>query len=87
MIRVRGAVRWFCLAAAAASGIACLLFAWMYHAFYWKHRGLFNDQERYFDPEMSVVYHEQSASLGILALGCLLLAIVLLGMARWNRPG
>ena len=53
---------------------ACSLALWfLFFAFYWPYRSLFNEEGRYVDPTSLVVYHEQSGSLAIpaLALGAL----------------
>lgn len=61
-----------------------MLFWFFYVTLYWRHRGLFNEEGRYFDESSLVVYHEQNAALIVPALGFLLLACAL-GYGWWIR--
>ena len=54
----------------------CLLFGWLFYAFYLKWLSVFEDG-RYFDPETGVVYHDTNFISGILSLSLLLISIAL----------
>lgn len=62
----------------AGSLLTAAAFGFLYYAFYWRWRDLFNSEGRYFDPASSVVYHAQSGGVylafGVLCLGSALLA-------------
>ena len=49
----------------------------LYFTLYWPYRALFVAQGRYFDEAESVVYHDDAAVFGAMAIGCLLLAVAL----------
>lgn len=69
------------LACAAGSAVCWILF----FIVYWPYRALFNEQGRYVDEVMAVVYHEQSGALAIPALVLGLLAAFFAFMGRRRR--
>lgn len=75
--------RWVLSIFAAALGLIGAFSFWIYIEFYWKYRDLFQNG-RYFDPDESVVYDEQSAVWGAIAAMFILGSIALLLLA-W-RP-
>jgi cell division protein FtsX len=68
------------LACAAGSAVCWILF----FIVYWPYRALFNEQGRYVDEAMAVVYHEQS---GVLAIPALILGLLAAFFAFMGRRG
>lgn len=56
--------------------VGALIFSYLYFDLYWRHRGLFNEQGRYFDQNTLVVYHEQNSILFLPEITLLLLSLV-----------
>ena len=69
------------LGAASLCTAASAFFGFLYYALYWKYRGLFNEQGRYFDEAAMVVHHDDAAFFIVPTVAALLLAVLL--AARW----
>jgi len=73
-------VRFFSLVVMLAMGCFSLF---MFHDRYWRVRGLFNEEGRYFDPVQGIVFHSQSGiGWGSSALLCFSVAIFILRFKR-----
>ncbi len=47
------------------AGLSAAFFAWLYYDLYWRWRGRFNAEGRYFDEDAVVVYRQQNEALVI----------------------
>ena len=72
------------LGAASLCAAASAFFGFLYYELYWKYRGLFNEQGRYFDEADMVVHHDDAAFLIVPTIAALLLAF-LLAAIWWNH--
>jgi cell division protein FtsX len=77
--------RWFPVLAALACATASAVCWILFFIVYWPYRALFNEQGRYVDEALAVVYHEQSGALAIPALILGLLAAFFAFMGRRRR--
>jgi hypothetical protein len=72
--------------ASAVSATGAALFGALFYVYYWRWRGLFNEEGRYFHEPDAVVFHEQSAVLLQPAVLAAVVAIVLWVIARgWAK--
>jgi hypothetical protein len=71
--------------ASGVCAVASALFGFFYYTSYWRYRGLFNEDGRYFDPHDLVVHHAQGAMLAVPACGFALLAVALFVFGRRHR--
>jgi hypothetical protein len=68
--------------ASAISAAGATVFGAFFWFYYWRWRGLFNEEGRYFHEPDAVVFHEQSAVLLLPAVSGAVVAIVLWIIAR-----
>jgi hypothetical protein len=72
--------------ASAVSAVGAIFFSAFYYLSYWRWRGLFNEEGRYFHEPDAVVYHQQSAMLLLPAVLAAVVAIVLwITARRWGK--
>jgi hypothetical protein len=85
--RLRHSMHWpqLLLGASGVCAAASALFGFFYYTSYWRYRGLFNEDGRYFDPHDLVVHHAQGAMLAVPACGFALLAVALFVFGRRHR--
>lgn len=67
--------------------VASLFSGLMFYEFYFKWRSLFNEEGRYFDPQVGVVYHDDGFVWGVLSLALFLMSITLWLFARKFTAG
>jgi hypothetical protein len=71
--------RWFGIILTVVFTPLTAFFGLFYYQGYWRWRGLFNSEGRYFDPPDSVVHHQQNEVLIVPLAICL--GFTLLGLA------
>ena len=77
LTRNSGIAQSLLLGAASLCTAASAFFGFLYYALYWKYRGLFNEQGRYFDEAAMVVHHDDAAFFIVPTIVALLLAVLL----------